>query len=350
MAYVEILTTHGLTEEIWDRDIFKEYLGMTWWSNMMGTSIDSIIQVKDDLTKKPGDAVTVGLAGQMVGGHVTGAAKAKDNEGTMSFYYQRITIDNDRVVIKIENVPMTQKRVGFDVLQQARQALQDKAKYTLEDAITVALADTVYGRVQGRALYGAADSNYSTTHATGLATIDNTADQLTTAMIDIAKRKCLIPVNAVAKVRPMRTKVGQAYEEWFCFVGHTYSIRDLVNNDAAFRNAQLLLPPNANRDSVLFSGSSFKGSWNGSLIYEYDRLPLSTNTGSVQCSQNFLLGAQAAAVVWGQRSKFGEEPSDVGHDVTYELHEIRGISKLYFDRATPENQGYIQVFAAAVAD
>lgn len=348
MSYVEVLTGHGLTQEQWDDQIFKEYLGMTWWSNVMGTSIDSIIQVKDDLTKKPGDAITIGLAGQMVGGHVTGNAKAKDNEGSMSFYYQRITIDNDRVVIKIENIPMTQKRVGFDVLSQAKQALQDKAKYTLEDDITTALASVTYGHVQGRYLYGSLESNYSATHATGLATVDNTADQLTTTMIDKAKRKCTIPVNAIAKVRPTRIKVGQNYEEWFDFVGHTYCIRDLVNNDAAFRNAQLLLPPQANRDSVLFNGSSFKGSWNGTLIHEYDRMPLVSST--IQVGHNFMLGAQAGAVVWGQRSKFGEEDSDVGHDKTYELHEIRGISKLYFDRTTVEDQGIVHVFAAAVAD
>lgn len=316
----------------------------------MGTSIDSIIQVKDDLTKKPGDAITIGLAGQMVGGHVTGNAKAKDNEGSMSFYYQRITIDNDRVVIKIENIPMTQKRVGFDVLQQAKQALQDNAKFQLEDAITTALVNVTNGHVQGRYLYGSLESNYSATHATGLATVDNTADQLTTSIIDKCKRKCLIPVNATAKIRPTRIKVGQNYEEWFDFVGHTYAIRDLVNNDAAFRNAQLLLPPQANRDSPIFSGSSFKGSWNGSLIHEYDRMPLATNTNSVQTSHNLMLGAQAAAVVWGQRSKFGEEDSDVGHDKTYELHEIRGISKLYFDRATVEDQGIVHSFTAAVAD
>ena len=348
MAYVEILTTHGLTEEIWDNNIFAEYIGMLWWNNIMGTSSNSVIQVKDDLTKKAGDAITLGLRGQMAGGHITGNAKAIGNEGKVDFYYQRITIDNDRVVIKIENVPMTQKRVGFNVLNEAKESLQEKAKLALEDAITTALVDTTNARVRGRYLYGALDSNWNATHATALTAVDNTADQLTTGMIDIGKRKALIPVNATAKVRPMQTKVGKSYEEWFICVAHTYAVRDLVNNDAAFRNAQLLLPPNANRDSVLFSGSSFKGSWNGSLIYEYDRIPLVSST--IQVAHNLLLGAQAAAVCWGQRSKFGEEFADLKHDVSYELHEIRGISKLYFDRATPEDQGIVHLFSAAVAD
>jgi hypothetical protein len=348
MAYTEILTGHGLTETQWDNQIFTEYLGMNWWSNLMGTSSDSIIQVKEDLVKKAGDAIRIGLRGQMQGGVVTGNAKAMGNEGKVDFYYQSITIDNDRVVIKIEDIPMSQKRVGFDVLQQAKEALQEKAKFRLEDAITTALNDTSVGHVQGRYLYGSLDSNYSATHTTGLATVDNTNDQLTTSIIDKAKRKALIPVNAIAKVRPTRIKNGKNYEEWFVFVGHPYCIRDLVNNDAAFRNENLLLPPRQGEGSFMFTGSSFKGNWRGVMVYEFDRLSLVSST--IQVAHCFLLGAQAAAVCWGQRSKFGDEPSDVGHDMTYELHEIRGIKKMAFDRSTVEDQGVVHVFPAAVSD
>ena len=174
------------------------------------------------------------------------------------------------------------------------------------------------------------------------------ADMLTTSMIDIAKRKALIPIVATAKIMPTKIKNGENYEEWFCFVGHTYAIRDMIINDASWKNAQLNIPPSSNSSSPLFTGSSFKGAWNGTLIYEYDRINLVAST--IQCTHNFLLGAQAAAVVWGQRSKFGEEEGDVGHRVTYETHEIRGVNKLVFDRTTPEDQGIVHVFSAAVAD
>ena len=348
--YVEILTDNGLTVEQWDSDIFEEYLGQLWWKNLMGTSEDSVIQVLEDLTKSPGDAITVGLMGEMQGGKVTGNSKGKGNEGRVDFFNQRIVVDNIRYLIKIEDIPMTQKRVGFDVLQKAKRALVTKSRLGLEDDITTALTTIGAERVRGRYLYGAADSNWDSTPATALATIDATNDVLTAAMIDIAKRKATIPVNATAKIRPMMVKVGKNFEEWFVFVGHTYAIRDLVNSDAAFRNAQLLLPPNANRDSVLFTGSSFKGSWNGVLIYEYENLPLYTNTNSVQCAHNLLLGAQAAAVVWGQRSKFGEEEEDLGHDRIYETHEIREESKLIFNRSTTEDNGLVNLLSAGVAD
>lgn len=348
MAYTEILTSHGLTAEQWDNEIFEEYLAQVWWKNFMGTSQDAIIQVKDDLSKKPGDAITLGIRGQMQGGKVTGNNKAAGNEGRVDFFYQRITIDNVRYVIKIEDVPMSQKRVVFDVLKQAKNALMDKARIGLEEDITTALVDTSTGRVRGRYLYGAADSNWNATHATALTNVDNTSDKLTTSMIDIAKRKAVIPVNATAKIRPMKVKNGKNLEEWFLFVGHTYCMRDMVTDDASWKNAQLNMTPRSTSDSPIFTGSAFKGSWNGTLIYEYERIPLVAST--IQVAHNLLLGAQAGAVVWGQRSKFGEEDSDLGHDMTYETHEIREESKIYFDRATVEDNGIIHVFSAAVAD
>jgi len=348
MAYTEVLTDNGLTVEQWESGIFSEYLGQTFWSSMMGTSTNSVIQVKDDLMKGAGDAITIGLRSQLQGGKVTGNNKGIGNEGKIEFYNQRIVIDNVRHLIKFEDVPMTQQRTKFNVLNEGREALVEKNKWDLEDAITSALTDTSLGRVQGRYLYGATDGNWDTDHATALANVDDSADKLTTAMINIAKRKALLPTNAEAKVRPMRVNTGENVEEWFAFCAHTLAIRDLVDHDTVWKNAQLNLPPNGNKNSPLFTGSRFKGAYNGVLIYEYDGLPLIASTAQV--SHNLLLGAQAGAVCWGQRSKFGEEESDIGHDISYETHEIRGISKLAFSRSTVEDQGIVNVFSAAVAD
>lgn len=355
MAYTEVLTTHDLTAEQWETGIAAEYLQQVWFAHIMGESSDMPVQVKMDLNKKSGDAITLGIRSQLKGGHITGRSKGVGNEGRVDFYGQRITIDNDRQVVKVEDVPMTQKRVPWDVLMQVREALVDQSKQQLENDIMTALCDTATGRVRGRYLYGTADSNWSATHTTALTNVDNTSDQLTTSMLDIAKRKALIPVNATAKIRPMKVQVGQSFQEWFISVHHPYSIRDMIVGDASWKNAQLNVPPMAtNNQHVLYTGASFKGSWNGVLIYEWDRVPLVAST--IQVGHGLLLGAQAGAVVWGQTSKFNEDTiQDLGHDYVAELHEIRGISKIVYNRLsvsgeTNEDNGAVHVFAAAVAD
>lgn len=353
MAYTEVLTGHGLTVEAWENRIAGEYIGQLWMKNLMGPSSDAVIQVKMDLTKQPGDAITIGLRSQLIGGYITGNSKGVGNEGRVDYFSRRIVIDNVRHLVKFEDVPMSQKRVGWDLLNTGREALVEKSRIRLDEDLIGALSGVTEGKVKGRYLYGATNSNWSGTHATDLTNIDNTDDKLTTNMIRIGKRKATIPVNAQIKIRPMKVQVGMNFEEWFVFVGHSYSIRDLVDSDAAYRNAQLLIPPNANRDSPLFTGNAYRGSYDGVLIYEYDRVQLVSST--IQVSHNFLMGAQAGAVVWGQMPKFGEEEFDVGHDVVYETHEIRAVDKLVYDRnsvdgTSNEDNGVVHIFAAAVAD
>ena len=348
MAYTEVLTGDTITVEQFENSVFREYIGMLWWKHLMGTGSNMIIQVKNELTKKPGDAITINLRGQLQGGKVTGKNKGIGNEGRVDFFGQRITIDNVRHLVKIEDRPMTEQRTGFSVTTEVNDALKEASQLDLDEQITTDLSNTSNARVRGRYLYGAADSNWNDTHSTALTNVDNEADQLTTNMMRIGKRKAQIPVNATAKVRPMRIKNGKNMEEWFAFVGHPYSLRDMFDADAAWKNAQLNIPPGTNRSSPIFTGSSFKGAYDGILIYEYERINLVSST--IQVSHNFLLGAQAHAVVWGQRTKVGQEETDVGHDITYETHEIRGSSKLFFDRATQEDQGLLHIFAAAVAD
>jgi hypothetical protein len=245
---------------------------------------------------------------------------------------------------------MTQQRTAFNVLTAAKDALNEKNSLDLDDAITEAMSDVTTGRVQGRYLYGALDSNYHATHATALGNVDNTDDQLTLGQINLAKRKARSIGSNVgeAKIRPMRIKNGKNFEEWYMFVGHDLSIRDLTVNDAVFTNAHLLLPPQSNSGSPLFTGSAFKGSFNGVMIYEYERIQLISST--IQVSHNLLLGAQAGVVAWAQRPKFGEEFTDLKHNVTYETHEIRGVSKVAYNRDTVEDNGVVHVFSAAVSD
>ena len=349
MAYIEILESNDLTAEQWDNMLFEEYIGQMWWKNVMGSSQDAIIMVNEDLTSKAGSAINIPMRGLMQGGKVVGNATGIGNEGTVPMFNYRVVVDNVRHLVRIEDIPMTQQRTAFNILTAAKDALNERNQLDLDESITASLSDTATGRVQARYLYGAADGNWSATAATALANIDNTDDQLTLDIINISKRKARLPKNAEAKIRPMRVKNGKNFEEWYMFVGHDLAMRDLVKNDAAFNNAHLLIPPQSNTDSPLFTGSAFKGNFNGVLLYEYERVLLD-NTSTVQIAHNLLLGAGAGVVAWAQRSKFGEEFGDLKHKVTYETHEIRGIGKVAYNRDTVEDNGVVHVYTAAVAD
>ena len=90
------------------------------------------------------------------------------------------------------------------------------------------------------------------------------------------------------------------------------------------------------------------------LIYEWEGIELISST--IQVAHNLFCGAQAAALVWAQYSKFKEQDYNYGEDMGFKLHEINGIEKLIFDRNTVdstisnEDNGVVHMFSAAVAD
>jgi len=370
LAYTEIATSGNsavVAQEQWDDMCHREYTGQLKMKWLMGTTEDSVIVVKEDLTKKAGDAITVRYASTQTGGTVRGNARGAGNEGNMGFYAQRFVVDNIRTLHLIQDVPMTEKRVSFSVKNEMKYALTTKHAETMDDDLVAMLCDSYatvgYGRVRGRYLYGAVDTNWATSHATGLTNVDGTNDMLTGAMISIAKRKALSLGTGVSqRIKPTKIKNGLQAEEWFMFLGSHLSVRDLVNNDAVFRAQQLLLPPGNRDNSVYFSGSHFKGSWDGVLIYEYDRMPLIAST--IQVSHNLLLGAKAGCLAWGQRTKFTDDstPSaanDYGHDYGAELHDIRNslgtgtsnnLKMILNDGTNNHDYGLVNVFAAAVND
>lgn len=357
MAFTEILTSQGITVKQWDADINKRYLRQLFWNRFMSPSMNSPIQVKADLTKTKGDAITFNIASEIVGGVHTGSAKVAGNEGVMYFAPFQVGVDNDNVSVRVENIPMSEQRAAFGVLKEARDGLARKRAQRTDDRITMALSDMSTGRVQGRYVYGADPaSNWNATHATALANVDNTDDKLTTTIFGTAKEYAKIPTNATGKIRPMMVKdsdENDGFQEWFLFAAHTYAVRDMVRLDAVWKQPMLLIPPMANKNSVLFTGSSFKGAYDGVLVHEWEGVGLETNSNSVVCAHNLFLGAQACCLAWAQYSRFKEELDNYEEDAGYKLHEINGVKKVVYDfnavnGETNEDYGVIHVFTSAV--
>jgi len=352
------ITGNAITVEQFEQEANSEYLRFPFWSRFMGRGENAPIQLKDDLTKSRGDAITINLRSQLKGGVQTGSEKSEGQEGNVEFYGQRITVDNDKITARMDDVEMVQQRVKFSVYQSLRDAIVEKRALRTEDRITNEMSDTATGRVQGNYLYGALDSNYNATHATALATVDNTDDQLTTTIGDLCRDKARVPANSkTMKTRPMRVNMGMegGVQEWYGFVNHIYSVNDLVRNDARWRQPMLMIPPMVNKNSPLFTGSNFKGAYNGVLYYEWEGVELADNSNSVQTGHGLFFGAQACAFVWAQFGKFTEDVFDYENDVGLQHKEINGVAKIIYDvnaidsTVTNSDYGIIHAFTAATA-
>jgi hypothetical protein len=73
----------GLKVQQWDRKFFTEALNAHIFKPFMGTGTNSLIQVKEDLTKKPGDSVTYSLINRLSGTSFQDGAVLEGNEEDM---------------------------------------------------------------------------------------------------------------------------------------------------------------------------------------------------------------------------------------------------------------------------
>ncbi|MFZ2587897.1 MAG: N4-gp56 family major capsid protein [Alphaproteobacteria bacterium] len=343
MTATTIETTHGVSAEQWSNEVFSEYMGQNPFFNFMGMNSQSIVQVKEELTKQAGDAITIQLRAKLSGAGVTGNDTLKGNEEGLVFYDQKMVVDTLRHAVLLKG-EMTEKRVAFDLRNQAREALVDWASDKMKTGLIAALTNTSVGRDRTRYLYGATDANWNATHVTAMANVDATNDKLTTEVISKAKRKALL--EGSHKVRPFMVKQGNKVEEVYVLFAHPYAIRDLLA-DQAFRDVNVHLPATLG-ESVLVHGQRYKGMWDGVMIFETE-MPVVDNAGAggIDVAHNVLAGAQAAAIAWGKRTNYKEDVDDYGHENGFAIDEIRGISKLVFNNI---DHGVVNVFTAAVAD
>lgn len=350
----------GLTPQIWDDKFFMEYVRENRFKRYMGTDENSIIQLKDELTKKQGDKVTFAAVNKLAGAGVTGNTTLEGNEEALDTRSMAVTVAPLRHAVAVTN--WDEQKSAIELRDTAKMALKlwsmEKMKTAIIDALGsingVAYASATAAQRNAwivdnvdRVLVGKLKSNYSATHATALANIDNTDDKLTPEAVSLMKR---IAQTASPAIKPIRLNED---EEWFVLFANSRAFRDFSLNSTvtqANRDAR-----QRGMDNPLFTGGSLV--WDGVIVREIPEIGILTGVGagSIDVGPTYLCGAQAVGVAWAQRTKTTTQVSDYGFRNGVGLQEMRGIEKLIFgsgsgDTDDLKDHGIVTGFFAAVAD
>ena len=119
-------TTHatGLRVQQWESDYFREYLQtLVAFKPLMGTDEGAVIQVKEDLTKKPGDSITIALVNRINDSAVTGTSTLEGNEHAMTSRSMRIYVDKRRNAVRVAE--MEEQKSAISLRNAAKPALLD---------------------------------------------------------------------------------------------------------------------------------------------------------------------------------------------------------------------------------
>ncbi|MDN7654320.1 DUF4043 family protein [Burkholderia multivorans] len=355
----------GLTPQQWDDQFFMEYVRDSRFKRYMGTDENSIIQLKDDLTRKPGDRVTFANVRKLKGQGVTGNQVLEGNEEELDSRSMAVKVSPLRNAVIVTD--WDEQKSAIDLRNAGRMALKLWAMERMRDDTIAALysingvpyaqateaqKDAWLADNADRVLFGASvGNNVGNDHSASLANIDNASDKLSTAMISLAKRRAQLASPAI---RPIRLNED---EEWFVMFANSLAFRDLSNDPAmqqANRDARAR-EGNAMNSNPLFTGGSLV--WDGVIIREIPEIPYlaGVGAGGIQVGANFLCGAQAVGVAWAQRTKSTTDVRDYGYRSGVGVQEIRGIEKLLFGKGPDDTDdlvqhGVVTVYAAAVAD
>lgn len=354
----------GLTVQQWDDKYFTESLNANIFKPYMGTQPNSIIQVKEDLTKKKGDSVTFALVNKLSGSGVTGSSTLEGNEEDMDSRSFAVTVDQQRNAVR---VPMLDEQFSSISLRQAaKDVLLDWNMELIRDKIITALGSingTAYGSASeankdawlvdnaDRVLFGAAKSNNaSNDHSASLANIDNTNDQLTASAITLMKR---IAKTATPKIRPLKPRKGGVTSDSYILFVPSLLLRDLTQ-DSAFLQANREARQRGKLNPI-FAGADYI--YDNIAIIEVEDIAVLSGVGAagIDVAPCYLVGAQALAMAWAKRPSTVEEVFDYGDKHGCAVRQVMEVAKMTFgsgsgDTDDLKDHGVVTGFFAAVAD
>ena len=350
----------GLTPQQWDDQFFQDYIRESRYKKYMGTDINKIIQMREDLTAKKGSSITFALVNELTGDGVTGNGTLEGNEESLDSRSHRVYVAPLRNAVAVTDWDEQQSAIALR--NSARAQLKMWAKSKMRDGITDAL-----GSINGvayslatepnkdawlvdnadRVLFGALNSNNSANdHSASLANIDNTADKLSPAIISAMKE---LAQGASPKIRPINVMDDQ---EWFVMFAGSRAFRDLKNDTTmtqANRDAR-----ERGADNPLFTGDDLI--WDSVIIREIPEIAVLSGVGAggIDVCPVYLCGAQAVGVAWAMRTKTTSQVRDYEFVNGVAISEIRGIEKLLFGTGTGDtddlkDHGIVTGYMAGVA-
>lgn len=354
----------GLTVQQWDEQYFREYLNQNFFRKFMGPGSNSMVQVKEDLTKKPGDAVTFSLVNRLTGEAKGSSETLEGNEEDLTLRSQKLTVREYSHAVKFSK--FEEQKTAIPLRQAHKDALMDWNMELDRDNIIEALGSingVAYASASeaqkdawltdntDRVLFGAAISNHSSLdHSTSLGNVDTTNDKLTPDAISLMKR---IAKAANPRIRPIRPKSSIGGSDGYVLFAPTQMVRDLAAN-STFQQA--------NRDAgmrgdenKLFTGADYI--WENVYIYEIEDIPSlgAVGNSSAVVRPCYLCGAQALGMAWAMRPQTVEEEFDYKRKMGLAIKQWYKVEKLRFgsgatDTDDLKDHGVVTGYFAAAAD
>ena len=353
----------GLTPKQWDSKYFEEYVNGNWIKQFSSTGANGLIQMKDALTKKPGDAVNFTLVNRLTG-------TSTDENGTLEGNEEELGLRSMDLTIREYSHAVRWKRWGeqlsaINLRNAHKDALMNWNMELDRDNLIRALGSingVAYASAseaqkdawavdnEDRVLFGNVKGNHSGDHSADLAKIDNTADKLSYGSISLMKR---MAKAADPKIRPIKPRNGISGSDMYVLFAPSLLIRDLAN-DSDFIQANREARARG-KSNPIFQGADYI--LDNVAIYEIEDIPTLSGAGNggIDAAPCYLCGAQAIGMAWGMRPRTIGDKFDYERQYGVSIQQYYEVDKLRFgtgsgDLDDPKDHGVLTGYFASVAD
>ena len=373
-------------KQVWISDYLAEYVRESGFLPYMGRKSSSIILTKYELAEESGKTINIPLVTKLTAAGVRGSGVLNGAEEQLGNFNCAISVDWIRNGVKVPKSSSFKTEInllnaGRDMLKlwSADTLRSDMIKFMAGPTVTtsslpaVAILDTAGNTVvaaataanyntwcaanSDRILFGLLTSNFSATHATGLANVDSTNDKLTTGIGSLAKR---MAKAASPAIRPYRLADGREYFVMFC---GARSFRDLkldtvmvsANRDSRAREGGGMdSNPLFQDGDMIHDGIIYRQIEEISTIVTTSATFVAAGAAGISVEPNFLCGQQAMGVAWGQEpTPITDALDDYKFRPGVAIEELRGIAKLHFgtgSASASKQQGIVTVYTSGVGD
>lgn len=349
MAVTTFPVNDALANKLWSKKLAIEVSKATAIAPLIGTSQNSIIQLKDETQKGSGDQVTFGLRRQLIGDGVTENQVLEGNEEALSTYSDSLVINELAHAVRVRNdQTIDAQRIPFNMRQEANDGLIDWYADRMSMATFIhwggytAPTMTFEGRVipQLRGVhYGnnapIAPSSQRQIWA-GTATNDQNlgiSDTFNLTLIDRAVERAKL---ANPKIRPVKIDGADKYVMYL----HPTQVTSLRTNTSTGQWIDITkaVYQGSRANNPFYSGAL--GEYNGVVLREAEHVVpgVRSDTGVEipTVRRAVLLGAQSAVAAFGnkmapERYKRVEELFDYQREFGVSVQTVWGLKKTVFN-------------------
>lgn len=329
MAKTNFSTSNDLTKKAWEEKLFRDSVKESYFSKFQGSGSDSVVQVKEQLTKDKGDQITFGLRMRLTGAGVTSGQILEGNEERLVTYSNPVRLEQYRHAVRDDGA-MSRQRAMFSISDEARAAIKDWMSERVDqlqfDAIGVGAGTTVE---PSQIFYRTGASTFLGTATAATARTALVAGSSTLTLNFISFIKAFAKTGGDRRYIPLRP-VKVEGKEYYVLLVHPDALFDLKASSEyqqAQREAQ-----ERGKTNPLFTGAA--ALWDGVVIHEHENCAIRTDGGAsanVPWTRAVFMGAQALCWAWGQRPEVIQETFDYKNEEGYGISMIAGVAKSRFN-------------------